>query len=187
LESVRSLHGALTDGVVPRRPLEVARGLGLDQGGVAEQGLGTLRCGIGGLALLLCLVFVAPAGALTSGYFKTPSGNIVCFYLLGSGASVVCGIKSGLRPKPPYTARCKAAGLDYNADRIFLGATGRAQPRPCSGDAGPFVGEHGAGVLAYGKTWSGGGLRWTSTRAGLTCRNRSGHGFFLSRAHWRSF
>jgi hypothetical protein len=42
-------------------------------------------------------------------------------------------------------------------------------------------------VLGYGKTWSGGGLRCTSAFKGLTCRNKSGHGFFLSRAHWRSF
>ena len=38
-----------------------------------------------------------------------------------------------------------------------------------------------ARVLAYGTTWAGGGLRCTSAETGLTCRNRSGHGFFLSR------
>lgn len=81
------------------------------------------------------------------GYFKTPSGNIVCQYLVSSTASVSCGIKSGLKPKPPYTSECKAAGLDYNADRIGLGATGQAQPVACSGDAGPFIGENGARVL----------------------------------------
>jgi hypothetical protein len=126
-------------------------------------------------------------GALKSGYFKTPSGNIVCFYSLGSKASVGCGIKSGLKPKPPYTAACKAVRLDYNADRIGLGATGWAQPVACSGDAGPFVGESSARVLGYGETWSDGGIRCTSALPGLTCRNKSGHGFFLSREHWRVF
>jgi hypothetical protein len=129
----------------------------------------------------------APVGASKSGYFKTPSGNIVCSYFLGSKASVACGIKSGLKPKPPYTAACKAARLDYNADRIGLGATGRAQPVACSGDAGPFIGESSARVLGYGKTWSGGGLHCTSAFTGLTCRNKSGNGFFLSREHWRPF
>jgi hypothetical protein len=42
-------------------------------------------------------------------------------------------------------------------------------------------------VLGHGKTWSGNGLRCTSAVKGLTCRNKSGHDFFLSRAHWRAF
>jgi len=42
-----------------------------------------------------------------------------------------------------------------------------------------------ARVLDYGTTWSGGGVRCTSAATGLTCRNRSGHGFFLSRERWR--
>ena len=50
----------------------------------------------------------------------------------------------------------------------------------------PYVGSGIAKVLGYGKTWSGGGIRCTSAETGLTCRNKSGHGFFLSREHWRS-
>jgi hypothetical protein len=58
----------------------------------------------------------------------------------------------------------------------------------CAGDPGPFVGEHSAPVLGYGKTWKqSDGLHCTSAFKGLTCRNKSGHGFFLSRAHWRKF
>lgn len=125
----------------------------------------------------------APAGA-SSGYFKTPSGNIVCFR---TQALVICGIKSGLKPKPAYTPECSAAGLDHNADRIGLQATGRAKPAACSGDAGPFIGESTALVLGYGKTWSGGGLSCASAVSGLTCRNKSGRGFFLSRERWRAF
>lgn len=44
-----------------------------------------------------------------------------------------------------------------------------------------------ARMLGYGKTWSGGGLRCKSEFTGVTCRNRSGHGFFLSRERRRSF
>jgi hypothetical protein len=138
-----------------------------------------------GLALLLSLVLAPHAGALTDGYFKTPSGSIVC--VVHSQAFVLCGIKTGLKPRPPYTSACKASGLDYNADRVSLGATGPAHPIACSGDAGPFVGEGSARVLGYGKTWSRGGLRCSSAVKGLTCSNKSGHGFFLSRAHWRAF
>jgi hypothetical protein len=35
-----------------------------------------------------------PAG----GYFKTPSGNIICFYDTGTAKFVQCGIRSGLKP-----------------------------------------------------------------------------------------
>jgi hypothetical protein len=41
--------------------------------------------------------------------------------------------------------------------------------------------------VAYGAKWSGGGVRCASAFNGLTCRNTSGRGFFLSRERWRSF
>jgi hypothetical protein len=129
------------------------------------------------------------AGVMKSGYFKTPSGNIVCYHSPGPSdlprAFLGCGIKSGLKPAPPRHA-CKEGG--YAGDRVELFATGRVHVPSCAGDPGPFTGlQVGARVLAYGKTWSGGGLRCRSAFAGLTCRNKSGHGFFLSRARWRSF
>jgi len=128
-------------------------------------------------------------GAATSGYFKTPSGNIVCFHSPGpkddpQSALVVCGIKSGLKPPPPHR-RCKEGG--YAGDRVVLLVTGRAHAPSCAGDPGPFVGLRHARLLGYGKAWSGRGLRCTSAFKGLTCRNKVGHGFFLSRAHWRAF
>ena len=130
----------------------------------------------------------APAGAPTTGYFKTPSGNIVCFYAAGASARpplVLCGIKGGLKPPPPRRA-CKNGG--YAGDRVVLAGTGRAAAPSCAGDPGPFLGlQLGARVLAYGKSWSGNGIRCASAFTGLTCRNRSGHGFFLSREGWRSF
>jgi hypothetical protein len=130
----------------------------------------------------------APAPALTSGYFKTPSGNIVCYHSPGPKdmprAFIGCGIKSGLKPAPPRRP-CDEGG--YAGDRVSMTATGRVDVPPCAGDPGALVGEREASVLGYGKTWSGGGLSCASAVAGLTCRNKSGHGFFLSRAHWRAF
>ena len=126
-----------------------------------------------------------------SGHFKTPSGNVVCQYFLdwrvtnGTSRSVVhCGIHSGLEPAPPRRP-CDEGG--YAGDRVSLETTGRVDVPPCAGDPGAFVGEEAARVLAYGTTWTGGGLRCTSAVTGLTCRNTSGHGFFLSREHWRQF
>ena len=131
----------------------------------------------------------APSSAFPSGYFKTPSGNIACVHWLGtSPPSIGCGIKSGLR-SPPTSRRPGC----LPARGISLRATGRAQvdrsicPGEPEGDAGPFAYESTARVLVYGTSWSGGGIRCASEATGLTCRNKSGHGFFLSRERWRAF
>lgn len=148
-----------------------------------------MRTALGAACILACAASsAAPAHTLASGYFKTPSGNIICFWVAGPDADpplVVCGIKSKLKPAPPRR-QCKEGG--YAGDRVVLLATGRTQVSSCAGDPGPFLGyQVGARVLGYGKTWSGSGLRCTSATAGLTCRNRSAHGFFLSRERWRVF
>jgi Family of unknown function (DUF6636) len=128
--------------------------------------------------------FTEPAARY--GAFKTPSGNIVCGYSVApSGdASMECGIKSGLKP-PPRRIHCLAG--DPNDKRLSLTATGRAAPVLCAGDPGPFLVEAKAKILGYGRRWSAGGLSCTSETAGLTCRNRFGHGFFISRERWRTF
>ena len=41
--------------------------------------------------------------------------------------------------------------------------------------------------LAYGRTWTWHGFTCKSERRGLTCRNRSRHGYFLSRGSQRVF
>jgi hypothetical protein len=135
----------------------------------------------------------AATSAFKYGFFKTPSGNVQCSYgyFNGSRANesyVVCGIVSGLKPPPPRRGpKCSVS------NRVSLGVKGRAHtgrsicPGEDEGDAGPFGGQDSAKVLAYGAAWHGAGLRCTSELKGLTCRNPAGHGFFLSRAHWRSF
>jgi Family of unknown function (DUF6636) len=126
--------------------------------------------------------------ATKSGYFKTPSGNILCgFAHSTSRAYVGCVVKSGLNPPLPRRgAKCTRAIV------VSLNVTGRVHTEgsTCPGEdeiETPFVGANVARILAYGKSWSGGGLRCSSAVTGLTCRNRSGHGFFLSRERWRSF
>jgi len=126
--------------------------------------------------------------APTYGAFKTPSRNIVCGWsIVGARpaqASIECGIKSGLKPPPPRV-HCLAG--DPNDKRVSLTAAGRAAPVTCAGDPGPFLVEAKAKVLGYGQSWSAGGIRCTSAASGLTCKNRAGHGFFLSRQRWRRF
>ncbi len=131
-----------------------------------------------------------PTSGFKYGFFKTPSGNIQCEYQYGGNApgGVQCGIKSGLKPPPPR----RGPGCSQS-NRVSLAVTGRVQtgksicPGEDEGDAGPFAGGPTAFVLGYGKTWSGGGLSCTSAVSGLTCRNKDGHGFFLSRGNWRQF
>jgi Family of unknown function (DUF6636) len=112
---------------------------------------------------------------------KTPTGNISCAYsrLTGQPAVLRCDIRSGLVPRPP---RPKGCALDW-AYGYEMRTTGRAHTF-CAGDT---VLDARARVVGYGRSWTRGGFTCVSRRTGLTCRNRSGHGFVLSRKHSRTF
>jgi hypothetical protein len=138
-------------------------------------------------ALVTLAVAVLSAGAAQGRsavflFFRTPSGNIGCVYgsaEAGFRTQLRCDIRSGLLPRPPRPARCD---LEYG-DSYELRRTGRAS-LVCHGDT---VFDPRARVLAYGAVWSRDGFRCSSQEAGLRCTNRSGHGFFLSRAHSFTF
>jgi hypothetical protein len=126
-------------------------------------------------ALLLALSEPAPAANVFL-QFRTPSANIGCAYGAGGGrASLRCDILSGLKPRPPKPRRCE---LDWGFG-YALSTIGRAQT-VCAGDTAV---DRRARVLRYGQRWSRSGFTCVSSFAGLRCTNRSGHGFFLSRAH----
>jgi hypothetical protein len=130
----------------------------------------------------------APSG-YRHDYFKTPSRNIQCDYGYGGStrAFVRCGVKSGLKPASRKGTGCYPnVWVVLNATGIAF-ASGSFCPGEDAPDSGPFSPEGVGQVLAYGKTWGGGGIRCTSAVTGLTCRSKSGHGFFLSRDHWRAF
>ena len=55
----------------------------------------------------------------------------------------------------------------------------------CTGDVGVLARIDSAPRLAYGTTRQAGPFRCTSTVAWLTCTNKSGHGFAISRHRWR--
>ena len=42
-------------------------------------------------------------------------------------------------------------------------------------------------TLAYGKSWQRGPFTCTSRVTGVTCRNRTGHGLFISRQAYRTW
>jgi len=155
----------------------------LPQKAAAGAALGALTAG-----LLAGGIGAAPAVTDGFGFFKTPSGKIVCQWASGGSpsASVECGVETGLKPPIPKSgAACLR--LDYVGNRVSLSVTGRAQPVPCAGDAGPFADPAKTVYLHYGKTWSARGLSCTAATKGLTCRNRDGHGFFISLRGWSVF
>ncbi len=130
-----------------------------------------------------CLLTALPASGSTIISFRTPTGNIGCVYSSGlTGAekpTVRCDIRSRLQPEPRRPKRCP---LDYG-DSIEVSRLGRAI-LVCHGDTAI---DPRARVLAYGQTWRRAGLFCTSRFDGLTCTNRSAHGFFISRQRWRIF
>jgi hypothetical protein len=138
---------------------------------------------IGGVLLIAALALLAftsgRAQAESSGFedgFKTPSRNIVC---AAGGGSIRCDIRSGVRPLPPHPSWCS---VDWGQG-VQLSRRGRARYV----FAGDTVLGQNVPVLRYGFTWRGGGITCISRSTGLTCRNASGRGFFMSRARTRLF
>jgi hypothetical protein len=131
----------------------------------------------------------ALASTASSGFFKTPSGKIVCGPATGGtpSAFVECGVSSGLKPPIPKTGHPECQHLNYVGNRIALSATGRVQLLPCAGDAGPFGDPADTVPVRYGTTKRIGGITCLVARNGVSCRNRSGHSFFLSLSSWRVF
>ena len=138
-------------------------------------------------AALLALGGPAVSFAGTSSYFETPSKNIVCGFFTGAGVPTLleCGVASGLVPPAPKPAAgCHV--VDPASNRVRLNPTGRTYGF-CSGDVGVLAEQGMAPTLAYGTTWHKGPYSCASALDGLTCRNSSGRGFFLSRQSWHSF
>jgi len=125
------------------------------------------------LAILLALLIPASASAKFV-FFQTPSHNIGCLYQ-SSPAALRCDIRSGLKPPP---SKPKGCTVDWTGG-YQVGATGRAQ-KVCAGDT---VLSPNARVIGYGTTWRSGPFTCKSASSGLRCKNRSGHGFVLSRQH----
>jgi hypothetical protein len=120
--------------------------------------------------------FTVPGQSLPA--FHSPSGNIGCIADDSSGHwELRCdvGQRNWEGPRP------RGCDLD-SGDAVGLSASGRPY-WICHGDTALGEGR----VLEYGSTWGAGPFTCTSSTAGVTCRNRAGHGFFLSRQSYRLF
>lgn len=136
-----------------------------------------------GAALLLALAAVcctaapgaAPVQSASFRSFHTPSGNIGCY---ADGGYLRCDIAQKTWRGPPKPRSCPLA----YGDSLTMQGTGRPV-WTCHGDTALGSGR----ALPYGATWRAGPFTCTSRFNGLTCRNRAGHGFFLSRQSYRTF
>jgi len=108
--------------------------------------------------------------------FQSPSRNIGC-YLAPGQARCDALKREWTIPKP----RGCPADLDYGFGATL---TSRGRGRSvCAGDSALSSGS----ILRYGKSISRFGFTCTSSTAGMRCRNRAGHGFFLSRQRYKLY
>ena len=137
--------------------------------------------------MLTLLALAAPAAAAKTPLpgFHSPSGNISCFYVPGGTVVLRCQIHEAAYAKR-LTTHCASPpiGVDWGGFELTAGRKGAIT---CTGgvlydpsrQVPVFVNQ------PYGTTWRHGAFSCDSERAGVTCRNRTGHGLFVSRASWR--
>jgi hypothetical protein len=104
--------------------------------------------------------------------FVTPSGNIGCGFTNEPRRYLRCDIlQSSDMPAKP-----RSCDFDYG-HAYAMNRRGKARAL-CAGDT---VVNRNAPVLDYGETKRIGGFKCKSKMTGLRCRNKSDHGWFLSR------
>ena len=114
---------------------------------------------------------------------QAPSHNIACMATPpGVGQPTYelrCDIRQTTSRPPPRPRGCPLSW----GDAFVLDPTGPGRLF-CHGDT---VADPSAPVIAYGTQWRPYGFTCTSQTTGLTCVNRAGHGFSLSRAVQKVF
>jgi hypothetical protein len=101
--------------------------------------------------------------------FQLPSGNIGCVYVPAGGTAVY------QTPDGRAELACDRVAPAYV--RLVLSETGPAILQENLGEAPCCSGQ----TLAQGATWTQGPFACQSAEGALTCTNRDGHGFTLSR------
>jgi hypothetical protein len=118
--------------------------------------------------------------------FHSPTGNITCLLPTSVPATLRCAIGEAAFAKTLQNFCVKGAGLDWHG--FELGATRKAGPT-CSGGIlyDPATQTPRYVNLPYGTTWRHGVFACVSAVTGITCRDRTGHGIFISRQSWRAW
>ena len=130
--------------------------------------------------IALVLFLSLPNSAFADGYgFMTPSGNIFCNGAVES-REISCTIVERMgQPALQRPASCTATW----GHTFHLSATG-AVTLACT-NAPRRV--NYTDIASYGATGQFGDITCQSETTGLTCRNRDGRGFFLSRSRQSVF
>lgn len=118
----------------------------------------------------------APTATVSSDVFLTPSENIRCARLDNSFACTIQDYDFDIGP------RCQ----DIPAPFVRLDDTGTPDYRTCMGDFFSGV-PRWPDPTPYGTTVQVGGIACDVEQTGVTCMNRDGHGFTLSRAAYAPF
>ncbi len=136
------------------------------------------KAGLACAAILGGAVLAAPPAALAqdSQGFRTPSGNINC---MADAGELRCDLRQRSNRQPPRPRSCD---LEWG-DAFAVSPTGRGH-LICHGDT---VADPSNPVLGYGRVWRAYGFTCVSQTSGVTCRNRSGGGFNLSRGSQTTF
>ncbi|MGI0483768.1 DUF6636 domain-containing protein, partial [Geminocystis sp. CENA526] len=141
-----------------------------------------LSCLVGGLTIFLSPEMITASSSsnkqntqLTG--FMMPSKNIFCALL--NANELRCEIASGLKPLPsqrPPHSEC------VWGQSLLLPSSGKIEFL-CISDT---IWDNYP-ILSYGKKWQKSGIECLSQKTGLTCKNSTGNGFFLSRERWKVF
>jgi hypothetical protein len=131
---------------------------------------------------LIAALGAGPAVAQPLPGFQTADRAISCMASAAIGdnpAQVRCDV-SRMRNRPPRPQ--EPCGGVYGSAFSVAGA-GPGE-RLCVGDT---TQNDALPVLAYGASFEAHGVRCSSARSGVTCRNAGGHGFSISRTAQRVF
>uniref|UniRef100_UPI003BAD83FB DUF6636 domain-containing protein n=1 Tax=Stappia sp. TaxID=1870903 RepID=UPI003BAD83FB len=136
-----------------------------------------VRTGLAG-ALTVAMLLPGAVPALADVWtFETPSKNIQC--TVGQEADALSDITCTIinRSGPPALPRPEDCRADWG-HTFSMREKGPARLECTKTDTG----RDGFDTADYGVTGEFGGFVCQSSRKGLKCNNRDGHGFFLSRA-----
>jgi hypothetical protein len=116
--------------------------------------------------------------------FHSPTGNIQCFVVHGTLRCALASTRYGAA----LQANCVAppTQLDWHGWELGTRTKGIVT---CAGGIlyDPETERPAFTALPYGRTWHRGAFTCQSRTTGITCRNRAGHGLFLSRETWRGW
>jgi hypothetical protein len=138
------------------------------------------------LALLCCAAAsLPPSGAAAKRIlpgFRSPSGNIRCYYQAAAGAAILrCQIGRADYAKR-LTDYCGSTPIGVDWGGFELTATHKGSVTCTGGVLYEPDRERPVYVdLPYGKTFQRGVFTCVSRTRGVTCRSRSGHGLFVAR------